>query len=232
LARSVVSLRIAYLGWNYHGVVEQPNLPTVGSALREAMESQGIRAKLRFTSRTDKGVSALDNIAFYRGPAPNISLLNSELPKDIVVWAVATGGIPKPEARVYCYAIPFKLSGAECVRKALDELTQVGLGKNIENFSVKIGENFTYIEIYGKSFKRNEIRRIVGRALELHLGRSIGLAPPEGLILTKTVTGIRWEEFHKRKLHIIGKMIERELWRLESSRIILRLINSISSSLL
>ncbi len=232
MARDVVSLRIAYLGWNYHGVVEQPNLPTVGSALREAMESQGIRAKLKFTSRTDKGVSALDNIAFYRGPAPNISLLNSELPKDIAVWAVATGGIPKPKARAYCYAIPFRLSSAECVREALDELTQEGLGKNIENFDVKIGENFTYIEIYGKSFKKNEIRRIVGRALELHLGRSIGLAPPEGLVLTRTVADVRWEEFHRRKLHIIGKIIERELWRLESSRVILGLINSISSSLL
>jgi len=229
LAWSVVSLRIAYLGWNYHGVVEQPNLPTVGSALREAMESQGIRARLKFTSRTDRGVSALDNIAFYRGPVPNISLLNSELPRDIVVWAVATGGTPKPRARAYCYAIPFRIKGAEeCVRRALDELAQLGLGKNIESLDVKVGENFTYIEIYGKSFKRNEIRRIVGRALELSLGRRIGLAPPEGLVLTKTVTDIRWEEFHKRKLYIFGKIIERELWRLESSRMILGLINSIS----
>ncbi|ACB08355.1 tRNA pseudouridine synthase [Candidatus Korarchaeum cryptofilum] len=232
MAWSVVSLRIAYLGWNYHGVVEQPSLPTVGSALREAMESQGIRAKLRFTSRTDRGVSALDNIAFYRGPAPNVSLLNSELPKDIAVWAIATGGIPKPKARAYCYAIPFRLSETECVRRALDELAQAGLGKNIERIDVKSGENFTYIEIYGKSFKKNEIRRIVGRALELHLGRSIGLAPPEGLVLTETLTDMKWEEFHRRKLHLIGKMIERELWRLESSRIILGIIKSISSSLL
>jgi tRNA U38,U39,U40 pseudouridine synthase TruA len=118
------------------------------------MESQGIRARLKFTSRTDRGVSALDNIAFYRGPVPNISLLNSELPRDIVVWAMATGGTPKPRARAYCYAIPFRIKGAEeCVRRALDELAWLGLGKNIESLDVKVGENSHILRFMGNHLK-------------------------------------------------------------------------------
>ncbi|MEM0016936.1 MAG: hypothetical protein QXJ48_01275 [Candidatus Korarchaeum sp.] len=226
----VIALRLAYLGWNYHGVVKQKDLLTVESVLAEALADQGIRAKLRFTSRTDRGVSAVDNIAFYRGPPPNVAMLNARLPMDIAVWAIArTERPPKPTMRVYVYAVPFKLGeAAELVKEAMSRLDRIGVS-SIENFDVVVGENFTNIKIYGKSFKKNEVRRLIGAALELATGRKVGLAPPEGLILARTVTDLEWEEVSRRKIFLMRKMIERNIWRLESSRLLHEFLEVISS---
>lgn len=222
----ITSLRLAYLGWNYHGVVKQGDLPTVESVLTEALADQGIRAKLRFTSRTDKGVSALDNIAFYKGPPPNLAILNARLPLDIAVWALSRTERPfKPTLRVYFYAVPFKLGGGaeplEAVREKLDRSSS----HNIKGFDVISGDNFTYIKVYGKSFKKNEIRRFIGMIVELYTGRKLGLAPPEGLILARTVTDLEWVEVSRRKLFLMRKMIERDIWRLESSRLLHELLS-------
>ncbi|MCS7102902.1 MAG: hypothetical protein NZ992_03355 [Candidatus Korarchaeum sp.] len=229
----ITALRLAYLGWNYHGVVKQKDLLTVESVLTEALADQGIRAKLRFTSRTDKGVSAIDNIAFYRGPPPNVAILNERLPMDVTVWATArTEEPPRPTMRVYLYTVPFKLRDAtESLSRAMEELNQ-SEAYTIKNFDVITGDNFTYIRIYGKSFKRNEIRKLIGLTIELSTGRRIGLAPPEGLILVRTVTDLKWREASKRKLFLMRKMIERNFWRLESSRLLYELLSITSSWLL
>ncbi len=224
----VTALRIAYLGWNYHGVVKQEGLPTVESVLTEALASQGIGARLRFTSRTDRGVSAMDNIAFYRGPPPNAALLNARLPMDVAVWAVAlTDRPPKPAMRVYAYAVPFRLEGAGELLEV--SMRHMGQGCAIEGFDVRTGENFTYIKVYGRSFERNEIRRLVGKVIELSTGRKVGLAPPEGLILLSTVTDLEWREVSRRKLLLMRKIIERNIWRLESSRLLHGLLGTTSS---
>lgn len=228
----VVVMRVAYLGWNYYGTVKQEGLPTVESTLSEALRFQGIDAKIRFTSRTDKGVSALDNLAYYKGPQPNLSLLNSKLPKDIAVWAI--GGsekAPKPEMRIYAYRIPFKLNDTgKLVSTTFEYLNREGLRLNVKSISVKVGDNYTHIEFHGKSFGRHELRRAVGVMIELSTGRKVGLAPPEGLVLIRTIVDLRWREFALRKLHILRKTIEENMWRLESARLMYELLGITSSS--
>lgn len=223
----ITALRLAYLGWSYHGVVRQRGVPTVESALAEALAEQGITVKLRFTSRTDKGVSALDNVAFYRGPPPNASLLNARLPMDLAVWAVASSErVPKPTMRVYLYAVPFKL---DRVHELLETLGPDRTGAvSARRLEVETGDNFTYIKVYGRSFGRNEVRRLVGRLIELSTGRRMGLAPPEGLILLRTVTDLEWKEISRRKLFLMRKIIERSIWRLEAMRVLHRTLGATS----
>ena len=229
----VVVLRLAYLGWNYYGTVRQEGLPTVESALSEALMSQGIEARIKFTSRTDKGVSALDNLAYYRGPSPNLSQLNFKLPRDIVVWAVSESErAPKPEMRVYAYRVPFRLSDAgNRVSDVIRELKRTGLCLNVEKVDVKIGDNYTHIEFHGKFFKRHEIRKAVGMMIGLSVGRKMDLAPPEGLVLVRTVANLEWREFALRKLHILRKIIEESMWRLESTKLMYELLDFTFSSI-
>ena len=58
-------ISFGYDGSRFYGVPNQPGLPTVGVALRERLEAAaGQRARaLNFTTRTDRGVHAVENLA-------------------------------------------------------------------------------------------------------------------------------------------------------------------------
>lgn len=75
-------LRFAYQGPNFHGVQEQPNLPTVLGALRKRIEmaSEEKANALFVTARTDKGVHALENYAtFYLKNLVDLALFIKKL---------------------------------------------------------------------------------------------------------------------------------------------------------
>ena len=215
----VITLRLAYVGWNYHGVVKQPGLRTVQAELEEALRDQGIEVNLKFASRTDKGVSALENIAFYIGRKPIISWLNSSLPDDIAVWGLSTFESPiRPSEKTYLYVVPFSIEKEELV-KGLNEATKLprlckeGSAPPPDKYDVVRSDDFTFIYISGKSFCWQMVRRIVGRALSLVTGVRMGVAPPEGLILLRTKANIEWEEVNTKKLMSVKNHLEREMWR-------------------
>ncbi len=84
-----VVLRCAYLGLRYHGFQSQPDVPTVQAELIAALRRLGYRYQLRFVSRTDARVSAVDQILLLPNNIPAVSLLNETLPNDIRIWSYA-----------------------------------------------------------------------------------------------------------------------------------------------
>ncbi|HOT07444.1 MAG: tRNA pseudouridine synthase A [Methanosaeta sp. PtaB.Bin039] len=90
-----VALKLAYLGGAYYGFQRQPSLPTVESAVREALSRIGvINGDFCYAGRTDRGVSAIGQVVdFWIDPehaalaTPRV--VNSHLPRDIWAWARA-----------------------------------------------------------------------------------------------------------------------------------------------
>ncbi len=202
----IIALRLAYLGWEYHGVTKQPGLRTIQQELEKALLEQGVKAKLRFTSRTDKGVSAIDNVALFRGPKPAISRLNSFLPDDIVVWAVSTMEKPVvPLKKTYLYVIPFKVNIDHLANEIARSFREARLCKEGEapppdQYRIERTNSYTKVFISGKSFCWQMIRRIMGFALSHTIGIKMDLAPPEPLVLIKTELPIKWEDFYHKNL--------------------------------
>ena len=86
---------VAYDGARYFGFVRQPSKPTVEAELLRAFRACGLysdlkEAKYRVAARTDSGVSAVGQVvALDVVKNPNLKQLNSLLPEDIAVLAVA-----------------------------------------------------------------------------------------------------------------------------------------------
>ncbi len=86
-----ILIEIAYVGTSFAGFQVQPSLPTVQSALQDALERvYGERYPVKGCSRTDSGVHARQYFATYDTdralPCDRIPLaLNSSLPEDISV---------------------------------------------------------------------------------------------------------------------------------------------------
>lgn len=229
-----VALRLAYLGWNYYGVVRQPGLRTIEDCLSEALEEQGITARLRFSSRTDRGVSALDNIATYRGDPPNLSWLNASLPNDVAVWGVIVSNERTRALRkTYLYTVPLELDPRDLYSSLKDALNSP-LCKEGEapkpEFEIRQISGLTQILVTGRSFCWQMVRRLVGRALSPILMRRINVAPPEGLILLKTEIGREWDFLNMKKLHVIQRELEKEMWKWGMGLFLIRLMREIISS--
>jgi len=82
--------KVAYVGRNFSGSQVQRSVRTVEGDLNKAFADLGFDSKISFASRTDKGVSALGSVFSVAIPSKlNVSLLNSKLADDVVVWASA-----------------------------------------------------------------------------------------------------------------------------------------------
>ncbi len=230
-----VALRIAYLGWNYYGVVRQPGLPTVEKYLLEALSEQGIEAKLKFTSRTDRGVSALDNVATYMGDRPNISRLNAALPRDIAVWGFSESSSRLRAVRkTYLYVVPFELDPDRLIEGLREASLSSSLCKEGEaprpSFDSRMHGGFTLVFVTGRSFCWQMVRRLVGRAIGPILGVRMDVAPPEGLILLRTEIDGSWDEVHPDMLQPILKELEKEMWRWGAGLLLRDVIRQVISS--
>lgn len=108
------ALRFAYDGACFEGYQRQPGHRTVEGALIEALRPEGLlEGKVRTGSRTDRGVSALENVVGCRLDRPHVRglvpALNTRLPDG--VWA--TGACLAPEGwnprhhalRTYAYRV-------------------------------------------------------------------------------------------------------------------------------
>lgn len=93
--RMKIALKLAYLGDNYYGFQRQPNLITVDSAIRDALEQIGvIHGDFCYAGRTDRGVSALGQVIDFWIDEENANLarprcINGRLPRDVWAWAWA-----------------------------------------------------------------------------------------------------------------------------------------------
>lgn len=229
-----IALRLAYLGWNYHGVVRQPGLQTIEDFLSKALERQEIRARLMFSSRTDRGVSALDNIATYRGDPPSLSWLNASLPNDIAVWGLLVSDERvRAQRKTYLYVVPLEINARDLsssLEHALDSPLCMEEKVPKPDFEIRQMGGLTLILVAGRSFCLHMVRRLVGKALSSVIMRKITLAPPEGLILLKTEIGKEWDSLHLDKLHIIQRELEKEMWRWGTGLFLTKSVKEIISS--
>lgn len=91
-----VALKLAYLGQRYHGFQRQPQVPTVESVVREALDDLGLGHEgFCYAGRTDRGVSALGQVVTFSFEPEYAKLavprvINSKLPWDVWAWAWAT----------------------------------------------------------------------------------------------------------------------------------------------
>jgi tRNA pseudouridine38-40 synthase len=88
-----VAIVVQYIGTNLHGWQRQPNGRTVQQELEDVLRSLlGYRIVVHGSGRTDSGVHAAAQVAHFEAPSripPHrwVNILNSYLPKDIVVRA-------------------------------------------------------------------------------------------------------------------------------------------------
>ncbi|KAK9729544.1 pseudouridine synthase deg1 [Basidiobolus ranarum] len=115
-----IALKVSYLGWDYHGFARHDPLPTIEGSLFTALKKTGLiesveQSKYSRCGRTDAGVSAFSQVIglevklkSHEETGPKIvSMLNSNLPKDIQVisWAYTK---PNFDARHDCISRTYK----------------------------------------------------------------------------------------------------------------------------
>jgi len=94
-----IALKLAYLGEGYFGFQRQPDLVTVDSELRKALEKIGvINGDFCYAGRTDRGVSALGQVIDFwidedKARLARPRCLNGHLPRDIWAWAWAVAPV-------------------------------------------------------------------------------------------------------------------------------------------
>jgi tRNA pseudouridine38-40 synthase len=183
-----VALKLAYLGDNYYGFQRQPDLVTIDSKVRSALEKIGVvGGDFEYAGRTDRGVSALGQVIDFRIDDEKVYLarprcVNGRLPRDI--WAWATADVPRhfdsrrsAVWREYRYILWHPGLDLELMRSAAEGL----LGEHdFENFSsckedtvrkilrldVASEKGLFVFDVRADGFLWNMVRRIV-RALEM-----------------------------------------------------------------
>ncbi len=197
------AVRIAYLGSGFFGFARQPGLRTVQGELEDALADLGYLREggLRVTSRTDRGVSALDNVVVFRSEGEvSLGALNARLSEDLCAWGVASLGGPgdlRCRWKVYLYVSPALLAPPlDALRGALLEARRLGGAAFCRSGEAPFPE-VGVLDLYpltrglifrGERFCWEMVRRIVGFTLELSTrGRSVVRpAPPGGLLLLRT----------------------------------------------
>ncbi len=202
-----VALRIAYLGEGFFGFTRQPGLRTVQSTLEDCLvrlDFMDPEESVQPSSRTDRGVSALDNVvSFNCSGEVSLSRLNAELPEDLVAWAISEPGPyfnPRKSCRgkIYMYTCPeLSMIPSERIREAINAARRKGgpafcREGNAEFPEIKLLDSSPLLRgllFIGRHFCWEMIRRIVGFIIEyaLYDREVVRPAPPGGLILLKTI---------------------------------------------
>ncbi len=218
-----VALKVFYLGERFYGAVRQPNLPTVQEELENALKMQGIEARVKFTSRTDRGVSAIDNVAYYRGKAPEVGLLNVHM-RDVLAWGVYEGP-ERPIAlkKTYLYVIPEPVDPDRFLGAIEKSFRWEGICKGGEGspkaepeVRVEVEGPITLVWFSSSSFCWQMIRRSIGYALSLIHGTRFSVAPPDGLVLVKTQTNVNFS-LKPRWLALLEERVKKLMWKCAGS---------------
>lgn len=164
-------------------------------ALKNArLMNDKIDPKLRFASRTDRGVGAINQVvSLISNHTPVISEINSYLPESIRVLGfteVSTNFHPRKDAllRTYSYFLSINekldldnmkrtlhyLKGTHDFQNFAkrDPKKEKKTIKTIEKADIHVLNDFTYqIRISSKSFLWQQVRRIVGHLVEISTGK-------------------------------------------------------------
>ncbi|MFH0962235.1 MAG: hypothetical protein V1820_06145 [archaeon] len=212
MSQAKYALKLAYFGGEFFGSQIQPKVPTVAGALAQALRKGGFftapeEGKLLFASRTDRGVSALSNVAVYSGKKPILGKLNHLLPESVCVWGFAE--VPEDftprhsERKTYLYFLPdsgedFSLLSRAVAQFAAGERDFSAFSKKdsveknarfaLESAEVKRIPGFFLFSFTARNFLWNQVRRMVGGAQEAAKG-AINLSLLEALLLGKAGAG-------------------------------------------
>ncbi|AFK22427.1 tRNA pseudouridine(38-40) synthase TruA [Pyrococcus sp. ST04] len=216
-----VALKIAYDGTRFHGFQRQPDVRTVEGEIIRALNDAGIEfSDFKGASRTDRGVSARGNVIAITTDDERIlnpMVLNSRM-EDVWIWGVAVVSDDfhprfRATSKVYRYYLPC----IGCNVEKIERCAEVFIGthdfsafsrvdgrdtiRSIENVRVERRGRIVVIEVEGRSFLWEMVRRIVSAIKLCSLGmldreeikemlagkfrrhRKVPPAPPEGLIL-------------------------------------------------
>lgn len=223
--------KIAYDG--RYSFQAQPHKDTVCDKITEFLIECGYldedKMPITYGGRTDHGVSALGNFVIYNmDKKPVLSRLNSKLHKD-GIWVLGykeIDAIPDVEYRHYRYILPNIGQDPELMRNASKRLIGTHSFHNLSRrdkskdrdpvrtvYDIKIESNeyFITVEIFGKSFLWNMVRKIVAVLSNIGLNKyedsekfidelfdsapKLGIRPAkaEGLILVDVKTNIDFE---------------------------------------
>ncbi|MFX1395356.1 MAG: tRNA pseudouridine(38-40) synthase TruA [Promethearchaeota archaeon] len=188
----------------FHGSQRQPNLITIEDCLLNALYRKkyikDIKASgFEVSSRTDRFVSARGAVfSFNSLKKPILMEINSELPKEIGIWAhteVPIDFLSRYNAiyRHYKYIVPEPLSflkknnrfNLNVIKKACKELEGkhnfINFSKrnrdekktirDIDSVKMTINNDFIIFDFKSKAFLREQIRRMVKKILELGKGK-------------------------------------------------------------
>jgi len=190
-----IAVKFAYDGRKYFGFARQPNLKTIEGEILTVLIRNGliddvITSQFRYTSRTDKGVSALGNvIAFNTDSIKNniIKKLNSDL-KDIFFYGmkeIESDFFPR-HAKRRSYRYYFRRKNLE-LDKMLSTAAFFTGEHNFSNFArveefkdphriidnIIVTENndFFVIDFYAQTFLWHQIRRIISAMEKVGMGK-------------------------------------------------------------
>lgn len=183
-------VRCAYLGFNYKGFQVQPDVPTVQGVLQDALKKSGYSKSIRYASRTDAGVSAIDQIIILEHN--DTSLLHSarsSLPADVKLLAyyIGSGSEFKLGRKEYLYISPlfsdvkierlekaaYYLSGRvhnyyQLIRRPSQSAKNPWMRVFVD---FDITNHWIFFRVTGQRFYWEQVRRIVSLLLGVSMGR-------------------------------------------------------------
>jgi tRNA pseudouridine38-40 synthase len=189
-----ISIKFAYNGKYYHGFARQPNLETIEGAIINTLKEKGFiedvnKSKIRYASRTDRGVSALGNVIVFNTEAFKIQdLENISIFNDILLYGYKNVSLEfNPRyaiKRIYRYHLP-KLNFDY---NRILSIVKVFIGEhNFSNFArlesyrdpiriiddITCSENkdFINIDFHAKTFLWHQIRRIISAITKVENGK-------------------------------------------------------------
>lgn len=174
---------LGYVGEGFHGLVRQPGLRTVEGELLHVLKDLGYieserEAKSIFSSRTDKGVSALQNVwTVSLRKEPILGQINAELDG---IWLYGFTRVPEhfnPHKHVlkkwYRYVFPHRFGREDLqrMRRAADLMVGehdfksfcIPEGKStvrrVESIAV-FNQDMTVMDVFAGGFLRQQVRRM------------------------------------------------------------------------
>lgn len=196
--------KLYYIGKEkYYGSQRQDDVLTVEDKLIEILKKRGyisdeIQSEFQFASRTDRYVSARGGVfSVIPNKEPICMEINSYLPKDIGIWALAHAPInysPRFNAisRHYRYIVPKSLSylrkhhnfNLDLFKKACSQLEGThdfqnfskreisikNTTRTLDEVNLEIINDTLIIDFISEAFLRQQIRRMIKKLLEVGMG--------------------------------------------------------------
>ncbi len=185
------AFRVGYIGDGFHGLARQPNVRTVEGEIIRVLTDLGYRSEddfFLFSSRTDKGVSAIANVfAAEIRRAPVLGEINARL-RGIWIWAYAPvphsfNPIREAKLRWYRYVFPYRFTVEQ--EERMREAAELFVGKHdFSSFAILEDKNpvrtvkrieifnsgYTVMDIFAPGFLRQMVRRIATALMHVALG--------------------------------------------------------------